>query len=279
MTDFLEALASRDNTAKDDFIVDGIRHCAVCNEPKQAWIDWPNLDGAMEKHLVAVTCDCDRKREAEEEDRQAELRFQESLRHYQLAINGNLKNPRGRFENDDSNGSIYATCRNYVSKWEEIRKVNDGILFYGAKGTGKSFYAGAIVNALIEKRIPAVMTTTAKLMMSMSNWDNREDCLDAICHVPMLALDDLGAERDTSYSAEMMYNVVNERYEAQLPTIVTTNLDLREMRDETDIWRSRIYDRVIEMCPITIKMDGNSRRLGIAGEHKAQARELLRGES
>jgi len=109
----------------------------------------------------------------------------------------------------------------------------------------------------------------------LSAWDKSE-ALDAISRVPMLVLDDLGAERDTSYSAELMYTVINTRYNAQKPTIVTTNLDLAEMQSEEDMWRARIYDRVIEMCPITIRMQGESRRAGIADERKRKARELLR---
>ena len=277
----MERVASISNRKDGDYVQNGILYCGECHEAKQAWVDWlPDADGNAQKKLVPVMCKCALEEEQREKDREEELRFREALQHYTLEIHG--PQPvisKATFADDTAPGSpISKTCRRYVEQWDEMKRNNMGILFFGSRGTGKSFYASCIVNAMIERKVRAVMTTTANLMQILSaTWDKSET-LNAVNRVPLLALDDLGAERDTSYSAELMYNVINTRYNAKLPTIVTTNLDFGDMKAEEDIWRGRIYDRVIEMCPIAIPMTGESRRSGIADQRKALARELLRGE-
>lgn len=273
----LDRIAGIKNRNPEDYEKGGILFCGKCHEAKQAWIDWlPDENGNPQRKLVPVMCRCAVEEERQEKQRKADERFIESLRHYVIAIHGQQRPVSVKtFRDDDGDSSIRRACMRYVDRWEEMKADNMGILFYGSKGTGKTFYASCICEALKEKKVPAVMTTTANLMIRLSAWD-KDEIMDALVRVPMLGLDDLGAERDTSYAAELMYSVIDARYKAQKPVIVTTNMDLAEMQEETDIWRSRIYDRVIEMCPITIKMDGASRRAGIADERKRKAREMLR---
>lgn len=277
---FLEERANRKPVVADtDFSRDGIVYCGVCGEPKQAWIDWiPDESGHQDKKLVPVMCKCAQEAEQAENQRIKDQKFSEALRYYHQVINGSSISVATHCfgEDDNQNSPIAKTCLRYVDQWQEMRRRNIGILFYGSRGTGKTFYASCIVNGLAVKNIVAVMTTTANLMNVLSKWDKAET-MEAISRVPMLALDDLGAERNTTYSAEQMFNVIDARSKANLPTIITTNLDVDEMKNENDIWRSRIYDRVIEMCPIAIRMTGESRRSGIADERKRIARELLSG--
>ena len=273
----LDRIAGIRNRNPEDYEKGGILFCGKCHEAKQAWIDWlPDENGNPQRKLVPVMCRCAVEEERQEKQRKADERFIESLRHYVIAIHGQQRPVSVKtFRDDDGDSPIKRACMRYVDRWDEMKADNIGILFYGGKGTGKTFYASCICEALKEKKVSAVMTTTANLMIRLSEWD-KDEIMDALVRVPMLALDDLGAERDTSYAAELMYSVIDARYKAQKPVIVTTNMDLAEMQEETDIWRSRIYDRVIEMCPITIKMDGASRRAAIADERKRKAREMLR---
>lgn len=276
---FVEGIASiPPDKQTEDFEKDGILHCGKCREPKQAWIDWfPDENGNQEKRLVRIMCRCDIEKERREAEIKAQMDFDEAMRKINLALHTERKDIRWKFDQDDSEDSpISKTCRKYVSEWDAMKRDNLGILFYGRKGNGKSFYASCIYNELLSKRVTVGFTSTANLMNILGKWDKTE-IIDAISRVKLLVLDDLGAERDTSYSAELMYSVIDARYKTGLPTIVTTNLALADMEMEEDVWRSRIYDRIVEMCPITIRMDGDSRRAGIAEERKRIARELLRG--
>ena len=274
--DTLAAIKPKKNSG--DFTKDGILYCGECGEPKQAWIDWmPDEDGNPTRNLVRVMCRCDIEAERMKNERKAEERFGESLRHYNLTIHGQQRLiSTSTFDMDASwDTPISKTCRQWVERWDEMRSDNMGILFYGSRGTGKSFYASCIVNEIVKRKVVAVMTTTANLMTLLSGTWEKETIMDAIGRVPLLALDDLGAERDTSYSAELLYNIINTRYNSRQPTIITTNIDISDLKSETEMWRSRIYDRVIEMCPIAIPMSGMSRREGIADERKRKAREML----
>lgn len=272
----LDKLAKVKDVQNENYTKDGILYCGKCNEPRQAWVDWiPDADGNREKKLVRVMCKCDVRRDEEEKERARRADFEVSMRSIRLALHTERKDVKWHFNQDDSPDSpISKTCRKYVEQWDEMKKNNEGILFYGRKGNGKSFYASCIYNALYEKGVLVGFTTTANLMDILGKWDKTE-IINAIKTAHLLVLDDLGAERDTSYSAELMYSVIDTRYRSGLPTIVTTNIALANMEKEEEIWRSRIYDRIIEMCPIKLKLEGESRRSAIADERRKIARELL----
>lgn len=261
-----------------DYEKDGILHCGKCGEPRQAWVDWiPDKDGNVEKRLVYVQCQCDALREAEEKERRKQEEFYGSMRVISEVLQTERGSVQWNFSQDDSPTSPASmTCRRYIEDWEDMKRQNLGILIYGSKGNGKSFYASCVYNELVKKRVLCGFTSTANLMNILSKWDKTE-IIDAIKRVQLLVLDDLGAERETSYSAELMYYVIDERYKTGLPTIVTTNYALSNMEKEEDLTRARIYDRIIEMCPITLKMEGPSRRSGIADERKRLAREIMFG--
>lgn len=278
LREHLERIANADNTAENDYYREGILYCGTCNKPKQAWIDWiPDADGNREQRLVPIMCDCS-EAELKAIEREAEKgRFIQRLNNLRDAINGgSLTFPQFTFKDDkNATSSLAVMCRKYVNRWNEMKAGNMGILLYGNKGTGKTFYASCIANALADRNVTTAFTTTANLMSVLSSRDKVE-AIQAISNVQLLVLDDLDAERDTSYGAELMYTIVDTRYRSRKPTIVTTNLDLADMKVEKEKWRSRIYDRVIEMCPIAVKVVGDSKRNNIADERKAKARELLR---
>lgn len=260
-----------DWTAKD-----GILYCGKCGQPKQAWIDWlPDENGNPQQKLVPVMCHCDMDREAQEKERMAQCDFEESMRNMRLVLQTRREDVRWRFDMDDDPANpIARTCRKYVAEWDAMRADNMGILFYGNKGTGKTFYASCIYNALKAMRVLVGFTSTPNLMNLLGKWDKTE-IFDAITRARMLVIDDLGAERGSEYSSELMFSVIDARYKTGKPTIVTTNIDLEDMKIEDDLWKSRIYDRVIEMCPIAIPMTGESRRGAIADARKQKAREML----
>lgn len=274
----LNDLARPKTQREGDFTKDGILYCGKCKEPRQAWVDWiPDENGNVEKKLVPIMCKCDVEDERQEKEKKAQAEFEESMRHVRLTLHTMRDDVKWTFDKDtEADNPIAKTCRKYVDRWDDMRIDNMGILLYGSKGTGKTFYASCVYNALIAKRVLCGFTSTANLMNLLSKWD-KDELYEVINRVKLLVLDDLGAERDTTYSAELMYSVIDNRYKTGLPTIVTTNLDRGEMDAETDIYRSRIYDRVIEMCPIAIPMAGTSKRGIIADERKKKARELLRG--
>ena len=149
------------------------------------------------------------------------------------------------------------------------------MLLYGTVGTGKSFLACAIVNALLERRVPATVTNFPRLLNLLQSISDRQGIIDHLQHYELLVIDDLGVERDSTYAAEQVFGVIDARARAELPLIITTNMTLDELKKPPSMQYARIYDRVLEMCPVRLKMVGPSRRAGNAEVRQAKARELF----
>ena len=113
-----------------------------------------------------------------------------------------------------------------------------------------------------------------KLFIALLNYSEHGELPDF--DGALLVLDDLGAERDTAYAAEQVFNVVDARVQTGLPLIVTTNLSVAEMQQADSMQLKRIYDRVLELCPVRIKLEGESRRTQNAQQRLAVANDLLK---
>ncbi|MFR6094661.1 MAG: ATP-binding protein [Dysosmobacter welbionis] len=105
--------------------------------------------------------------------------------------------------------------------------------------------------------------------------EDKQEFLDKLSRYDLLVIDDLGVERDTSYSVEQVFNVIDARNRTGKPLIVTTNLSLADLQNPSSLGYARIYDRILEMCPIRLKLAGDSRRTQNAQERRDKAKRLL----
>ena len=110
----------------------------------------------------------------------------------------------------------------------------------------------------------------------MQSAQNRQEIIDGLDRYRLLVIDDLGVERDSSYAAEQIYGVIDARARSGKPLIITTNLPYSELETPVSMQYKRIYDRILELCPVALKMTGDSRRVKNAAAKKAIAKELLR---
>jgi DNA replication protein DnaC len=119
-----------------------------------------------------------------------------------------------------------ASCRSYAESfsWE----TGEGLWLIGAFGTGKTHLAAAIGRVVMERCLAGVMFTTAADLVAAVrpapgerdfNWDAVDD---AIC-AELLILDDVGQEQSSSFARDVIYRVLNGRYEMQRPLILTSN--------------------------------------------------------
>ena len=152
---------------------------------------------------------------------------------------------------------------------------NIGLLLWGGVGTGKSFLAGCISNALMAQEVPVRMTNFARILNELNNsFSGRNEVVDRLCRYPLLIIDDFGMERGTEYALEQIYNIVDSRYRSRKPLIVTTNLTLDEIRHPQDTAHARIYDRLLEMC-VPISCIGVSLRRETAQEKLERLKALI----
>lgn len=184
-----------------------------------------------------------------------------------------------RFERDNGSVPQMAQAKKYVEHWKEMSEKNLGLLFWGKSGNGKTFTAACIANALIESRdlhAPDVKMTTFGTILnklpSMSAQD-KEYYLNGFRTCGLLILDDFGMERQTDYAREQVFNIIDGRYLAKKPLIVTTNLSLSDLKNPVDMTEQRIFDRVLEMC-VPVCFDGESLRQGRAKENMQLYKQL-----
>ncbi len=153
------------------------------------------------------------------------------------------------------------TARFYVEHWEDMKAGNIGYLLWGSVGTGKSYLAGCIANALMEQEIPVCMTNFAAILNDLAaSFAGRNEYISRLCSFPLLIIDDFGMERGTEYGLEQVYNVIDSRYRSGKPLIVTTNLTLEELQHPEDTAHARIYDRLLDMCAPVCFTGENFRR-------------------
>ena len=271
ITETVERIKRQHPPNDGDYIKDGLLYCGKCHTRKQRKITICGVE-----QTVPVVCKC----RAEEIKREKELQRRRNLEDRIQHLISEGVYDRGysscTFENDNGKDpKISKVCRRYVDKWDEVFEKNIGLLFYGPKGTGKSFMAYAIANALIDKCVPVCITSFPRLLNAAVSIDKRQQLIDHLCNYNLLVIDDLGTERGSDYSLEQMFNIINTRYTVKKPLIVTTNLPLDTLSNTSDLAYSRIYDRILEMCPVHFKMTGESRRTAIAKQQAEEARRIL----
>ena len=151
-----------------------------------------------------------------------------------------------------------------------------GLILWGDVGTGKTFFAGCIANALLDRGVPVLMTNFSRILNRLASpmGEDRNAYIESLSQYKLLIIDDLGVERNSEYALEQVFSVIDSRYRQRLPMIITTNLTLAELRGPEDMARARIYDRILERC-VPIQLQGESRRKIRAAQNLALARTLL----
>jgi DNA replication protein DnaC len=131
----------------------------------------------------------------------------------------------------------------------------DGLLFTGGVGSGKTFLAGAVANALLAGGARVSFIVVPDLLdMLRASYDAPRDqgwaaqgLWDAARETPLLILDDLGAHNYTEWTLNRLYSLVNYRFNHLLPLVVTTNISLEDMQGYLG---ERTTSRLIQMCRI-----------------------------
>lgn len=264
----IDSIAKKAEPVRDlvDYEKDGLLYCGHCNTPKQCRIP---IGGGV--RLVGCQCACAaREYEAEKKaraDREKRLRIEtlraDGIRDKSLTA--------CRFDKATMSEEI-VKCKRYADAWDDMRRENNGLLLWGNTGNGKTFAAACIANELIDRGIPAMITSFPRILNA--GYDKQE-IIEQVHYYPLLVIDDLGAERSSEYAMETVYTVIDERYKAKKPLIVTTNLTLTDLKNPQDVAHARIYDRLRSMCS-PICFAGENLRQQAAAQKTANMRALMK---
>lgn len=139
-----------------------------------------------------------------------------------------------------------------------IKGISKGMFINGPTGTGKTFILHALKNRLIDIRLKAKVHNWVELLLELrqraSEGYLREE-IGQLCD-GILMIDDLGAEKRSEWSQEIIYTLVNRCYEYEVPLFVATNLTHEQFQE---VYGDRIYSRLIEMCE-KVELSGEDKR-------------------
>ncbi|MFF4605862.1 ATP-binding protein [Streptomyces sp. NPDC001339] len=134
------------------------------------------------------------------------------------------------------------------------------LLIAGPTGTGKTHQAYGAVRSLlatgVRLRWEAAIAADLYASLRPRQGHDPERALWSLGRCPLLILDDLGAAKTSEWTEELTYRLINRRYNEMLPTLVTTNLPIAELRGAVG---DRVASRLAEMTTRVI-LDGADRR-------------------
>ncbi len=161
------------------------------------------------------------------------------------------------FEERPGTEEALRLCRDLVDRYQAWREEGKGILLVGGVGSGKTHLAAACVRGLTAQAIPCLFVPVPEYLDRLrlsyrKDHQDTEQVEHEAASVAVVVLDDLGSERSPSdergdWARERLYVLVNSRYEALRPTIITTNCDRDALEARLG---ARLVDRLDEMCVV-----------------------------
>ncbi len=220
---------------------------------------------------VAVICKCMEKKALMNRLRFAQLT--DPMRKYTFESFNLEYYPRHKLDNGRSYNEIARLTLQAAQRFvQEVAKSRnpDGLFITGPVGTGKTYLACCIANALLDKDIAVLFVVVPDFLDQIrstygtQNTEQSElEILGVAKSAPVIILDDLGAHHYTEWGRQKIYSLVNHRLNYNLPIVVTSNISLENL---SEYLGERTTSRLFQMCrPCRLKTEVDiriTRRLG-----------------
>ncbi len=271
----LEKTRNEGMKADNDYTDDdtGLLMCGQCHTKKQKKISFLG-----EERIVGCLCRCAAEKLEKEHE---EYRVKEELLNIQKMKSAGLQDRtfyNYTFDRCDASQENVVYAKRYEEHFSEMAQTGQGLLFWGNVGTGKTFLAGCIANALLEQKIPVLMTSFPKILNALGGLysSERNEYIASLNRYTLLVIDDMGIERESQYTVETIYTVIDERYKSGKPFIITTNIQLDALKSPQDVEHARIYDRIMERC-MPVFFGGKNYRSELGQGNRDTAKKILTG--
>lgn len=273
-----------------------VKECEFCGRELQNKI-MPVIMGEMifNFNLGVERCICDgaisyweeidRKKEEDRIKKDVKERLEKINRLQDFSkMNSRIRNYR--FDNYRvmmSNRKAYTRAKEYA-KGLVIGK-RDSLFITGNVGTGKTHLAASVANYLIENDIRVKFGTLINLLGEIkdsykSDSETEGFIMDTYSKVPLLIIDDLGKEKPSEWVLEKLFTIINNRYERNLPIVITTNYNREQLAERLAngsnyVIAESIISRLYEMCSgIVIKDSDKRKELVYAAKQNTNPNEL-----
>lgn len=141
---------------------------------------------------------------------------------------------------------------------DNFKKDYQNLLFYGTVGTGKSFLSGCIARELLSQGLAVIYFSANGLFENLARYSFDAKSKETLCNFckdiynsDLVIIDDLGTEVTNNFVTSQLFSLLNERHLRQKATIISTNLNLEEIRDR---YSDRIFSRITSnytLCKLT----------------------------
>ena len=246
-------------------------HCPDCREPVSRFSDKPELAG----RLIRCNCKCSNERLAKKEKVDEAERRAKTEERRACSFGCTMEKPSKRmgftFAKDDGRSpEATAALKAYCANFEAHKQAGEGCIIQSVQnGSGKTFFACAVANDLIDRGYSVYVTDFMKLRGIISSpkaykYNDAREFLLNLEKNDLIVIDDLGAENATNYTLESEYSVVDFLLEDRgIPIIITTNYTLQELAKEENQQKRKVFDRLFGHCGIITvdQPNGKSRRL------------------
>jgi DNA replication protein DnaC len=153
-------------------------------------------------------------------------------------------------------------CKTFAENFKAIGREKGGLLMMGTVGTGKTHLSVAIGLHLLSQDLEVKYTTIGRLIRKVrSTWSDKEateeGVYDSMACYKLLIIDEIGVQNCTENEKNILFEVINARYEEQRPTILVSNLNPQDL---TATVGQRIMDRISEGGGNRIVFDWDSHR-------------------
>ena len=260
----------------------GLPYCSKCHTPKWCIV-------GEEKTAGPIRCKCQEEAAARQEEAIArQKRFDEFNDRQKLSLLGErYKNVMfNKARTTDNNRSVYDRCKRYVENASEMRKNNIGLYIFGANSSGKTFLTACICNELLWRGFRCVYTNLANMLHELQSGYNgrgmgESELLRRLQSYDFAFIDDLGKEfigreynaASSKWAESKLFEIINARYNAQRPTIFTSNYSIGELDDKLT-FDAAIVERITEMATVNMELSGDNFRKDARIDKRELAKKL-----
>ena len=148
------------------------------------------------------------------------------------------------FRQGPGNQGAYREAERWVTAWPKT-----GLLLRGNTGTGKTHLIRAIGHVALAQHKHLLYTSVPFLLERLrpNSGVSMDAVMDLHLKAELVIWDDVGAEKETEWTLDRLYLLLDARYEANKPLLATSNYTLKEL--ETQLG-ARITSRLLEMCAV-----------------------------